>query len=349
MPARIERQYNHVLAFALDHPWALTATMRAIVAGILAMRIAGAEDADPATMAALVNRKNLPQPTRGGVAVIPFYGVVAPRMNLFSEMSGGTTFDALTSQLQQAVANDAIKTIVFDCDSPGGNVAGATEFAAEVLKARAVKPIIAQAQHLMASAAFWPLACATQIVASPSAMVGSLGVFMLHNDISEALAQMGIKRSVISAGKFKAEGADGGPLTPEALAHIQALVDDTYGRMVADVATGRGVKPSAIRGGYGEGRLITAVQALDLGMIDRIATLDETIARVSPTSTTRPAAPAALKPERFMGDPDGQRDARTPPSAIATDQEPSPATSQERATDAQWQIAAQGALLNLDL
>ena len=55
--------------------------------------------------AALVNRKNLPQPRAGSVAIIPIYGVIAPRMNMFSEYSGGTTFQQLTSLLQQAERN----------------------------------------------------------------------------------------------------------------------------------------------------------------------------------------------------------------------------------------------------
>jgi ClpP class serine protease len=83
-------------------------------------------------------------------------------MNLLSEVSGGTTFEALTKQLQAAVADPDVKTIVFDVDSPGGNVAGASEFAREVLRARATKPIIVQAHHLLASAAYWPMAGATE-------------------------------------------------------------------------------------------------------------------------------------------------------------------------------------------
>ena len=102
-------RYEHVLSFALEHPWALTANMRAIVASILAGRIAGKQTDPAAIAAALVNRKNLPQPTGGGaVAVIPIYGVIAPRANMLTDISGGVTFEGLTTQLHEALANKAV-------------------------------------------------------------------------------------------------------------------------------------------------------------------------------------------------------------------------------------------------
>jgi signal peptide peptidase SppA len=319
-------KYEHVLGFALEHPWAVTPSMRSIIAGILARRLAG-EDTDPTELAALVNRKNLPQPTRGGdVALIPIYGVIAPRMNLLSEMSGGTTFEALTAQLHEAMENPTVKTIVFDVDSPGGNVAGATEFAREVLKARTTKPIIAQAQHLMASAAYWPMSCATQIVASPSAMIGSIGVYTMHDDVSEALAKLGVKRTIIAAGKYKAEGADGGALTDEAQAHVKELVGSAYARFIDDISKGRGVSATAVRNGYGEGRCVSSDEALGLGMVDRIGTLADTLARVMTTPSSRPTA-----------------------RAEATGQESLAATTPQEPTDAHWQNAAMAALLEMDL
>jgi signal peptide peptidase SppA len=330
----MSRHYEHVLSFALEHPWAVTPSMRPIIAGILARRIAG-HDTDPAAIqAALVNRKNLPQPMKGTVAIIPFYGVVAPRMNLLSEMSGGTTFEALTQQLQAAVANPDVKTVVFDVDSPGGNVAGATEFAREVLKARTVKPIIAVANHLMASAAYWPMACATQIVATPSAKVGANECYALYDDISEALAKKGIKRTLIFAGKFKPEGPDGGPLSDEAQAHIKALCDTFYGYQVADIAKGRGVKESDVRNGFGNGRVVTAADALALGMINSIGTLPETLARL----TTPPSATGAATQLSHTLD-----------STVDTAAGASRPPAQDRPSDAHWQNGIDAELLSLDL
>jgi signal peptide peptidase SppA len=314
MPTRRNlARYEHLIGFALEHPWAVTPAMRSIVAGILARRIAGADDDEDAIATAIQARDMRTYPVNSGgvVAVIPIFGVIAPRMNLLSDISGGTSFETLSKQLAAAVADPNVKTILFDVDSPGGNVAGATEFAREVLKARTQKRIVAHANYLMASAAYWPMAGASEIVASPSAMVGSIGVYALHDDISEALGQLGIKREIFTAGRYKGEGADGGPLTPEARAHVQSLIDGAYGRFTGDVAKGRGVPPADVRKGFGEGRAVSADDALACGLIDKVATFADTLARCSSSSTDRTS-----------------RALESPP--VVTTQEPSPATVQEQ-------------------
>jgi len=324
------KHYEHVLAWVLEHPWAVTPTHRQLIAQVLARSLAG-DTADPETLvAAAVSRANLPKPKRGGgLAVIPIHGTIAPRINMLSDFSGGATFEDLDAQLAAAVADKDVQTIVFDVNSPGGSVAGATEFARAVLKARTVKPIVAVAHHLMASAAYWVASCATEIVATPSAEVGSIGVFALYEDLSAALDALGIKRTVISAGKFKAEGVAEGPMSDEMRAHLQSRVDLYYGRFVADVAAGRGVKVDAVRAGFGLGRTVNADDALAAGMVDRVATITDTLARLRPAGPTLPVALDHANP--------------------ATDQEPSPATSQEPRSDAHWQNALRGELLQLDL
>lgn len=310
------RPYEHVLSFALDHPWAITRPMLGVITGILARRIAGQDVDQAAIEAALVNRKNLPQPMAGSVAIIPVYGVLAPRMNMMSDMSGGTTFEKLTAQLRESVANKTVKTIILDVDSPGGNVAGATEFAREVMRARTKKPVIAVAQYTMASAAYWIASAATEIVAAPSACVGSIGVYTSHEDLSAALEMLGVKKTYISAGDGKVDGNEAEPLSPEAEARIQTVVDNCYATMVGDIVKGRGQGMTTARV-KNEWKALTynADEALSLGLIDSIGTLDETIARVLSTSP----------------DQEDRRAALTFASPDATDQEPPiAATSQER-------------------
>jgi signal peptide peptidase SppA len=314
MSGKSTARYDHLIAFALEHPWAVTPAMRTLIAGILARRVAG-EDADVEAIArarALQETRAVAVPDGGSVALIGLSGVIAPRMNMFSDISGGTTFEGLTKQLRQAVADPNVKTIVFDVDSPGGNVAGATEFAGEVLRARASKPVIAQANHLMASAAYWAMAGATEIVASPSSLVGSIGVFLLYDDISAALEQLGVKRELFSAGKYKAEGAGGIGLSDDARAHLQQLIDGAYGRFVGDVAKGRHVTPAAVRNGFGEGRVLDVDAAKAAGLIDRIATLDDTLARVTRSARSRGAV---------AEDPPPATSQELPPAG-ATDQAP---------------------------
>jgi signal peptide peptidase SppA len=258
-------------------------------------------------------------------------------MNLMSEMSGGTTFEQLTSQLRAAVADKTVKTIVLDVNSPGGSVAGSPEFAAEVMKARTKKPIIAQAQYTMGSAAYQLSAAATEIVAAPSARVGSIGVFSMHNDLSAALEKLGVKRTYISAGVGKVDGNETGPPSDEYLARTKASVDAAYSGFVSSVVKGRGAGMTADRvKKEWQAHVYDAPEALAIGMIDTIATLDETIARILGDSPDAADQHAALD---YSSSPD------------ATDQEPRPrvATSQERQDEIAWQNARERELHELSL
>ena len=323
-------RYDHVLSFCLEHPWSITASMRAVLVSILVRRIAGAKASDEDIAAALVNRRNLPQPKGdGAVAIIPVYGVIAPRVNMMTEMSGGTTFETLSGQLREAMGNKAVTSILFDIDSPGGNVAGATEFAALVREARAKKPVIAQIQYTGASAAYWLAASATKVYAAPSAMVGSIGVFTIHEDLSKALEAEGIRITYIAAGKYKVDGNETSPLTDDVRARWQSKVDHAYTRFTADVSKGRGVALGDVTGGYGEGDTVTATEALRLGMIDGISTLEETLARVMSGETDDRAARASYTVAFHTAT------GETLSSPRDTTQEPLPATVQDRAAEAQ--------------
>jgi signal peptide peptidase SppA len=327
-------RYAHVLSFALSHPWAVLPEMMPVIAGILARHIAGV-DSSAEIAAALVNRKNLPQPKVGSVAIIPVYGCIAPRMNLFSEYSGGTTYQKLTGQLREAMANTDVKTIVFDIDSPGGSVAGAAEFGAEMLRARTKKPLVAVGQYTMASGAYHVAAAATEIVAAPSTFTGSIGVYWMHDDLSEALKLLGINRTFTFAGEGKIDGNETEPLSAAAKARRQAIVDEMYGRFVDHVVAGRGngLTAARVRTDW-KAYCYSSAEALSLGLIDRVATLDDTLARLLTDSAT----------------PADQRALATLLTPDATDQEPPiAATSQERTADVTWQNRIDAELLALEL
>jgi signal peptide peptidase SppA len=285
---------DRALAYALNHPWAITRPMLSTIASILARRVAHVHplaDADPT----FVRRESVPQPSSeaGGVLVIPIHGVIAPRMDLFSDVSGGATFEGATKALREGVAARDVATIVLDFDSPGGSTAGATEFAAEVRRARDVKPVIAHANFQMCSAAYWVGACATEVIASPSAMVGSIGVYTIHEDYSVALEQLGIKVTYIAEGEHKVEGNETEPLSDHAAARLKALVVGMMDAFAGDVAEGRHVAAAHVRSAYGKGDVFNAAEALAAGMVDRIETLDATLTRLTTPAARSPLAAEA--------------------------------------------------------
>jgi capsid assembly protease len=326
-------KFPHALdrVMALAHgPWALTDRMLAEVFAVLDRRLReGPHALDAAAIEALTGRKAdaKPAPAGGGVALIPIKGVIAPRITLMSDISGGTTFEELEPALDAAVADPRIGTIVFDIDSPGGSVFGAHEFARAVLRARATKPIIAQIHPLGASAAYWVAACCTQIVCSPSAQVGSIGVLGVHEDRSGQLAQAGIAREVLSAGEGKTDGNPDGPLSDSARAQLQDHLAYYYSLFVQDVADGRGKPAATIRTDW-KARVFHAGAALEAGLVDRIGTLRDTLARAGAT--------VPLKTPTAAASADAPRD---------TPQEPPPAaTGQDRAA----QFALMRAVFDLD-
>src|SRR5688500_11524467 len=97
---------------------------------------------------------------------------------------------------------------------------------------------------------------ATEVVASASALVGSVGVYAIHEDLSKALEELGIKRTYIHAGRNKVLGNETEPLSDEARAEWQKRIDDHYGRMTSDISKGRGVSLEDVRSKYGEGSVL---------------------------------------------------------------------------------------------
>jgi len=281
------RRYSHILKAVGETPWAIRQSMLAVIVDILEFRASGGHLTAEEINERIGARRQAP-PTATGVAVIPIHGVIMPRASLFSEMSGATSIEGLRAQFREAMGTKDVGAVVFDVDSPGGMTDQVPEMAAEIRAARGKKPMVAVANTMMASAAYWLASQADEVVASKSALVGSIGVFTTHEDHSKAEEMKGVKTSLISAGKHKVDGAPSEPLNEDGRATMQRLVDEFYGMFVGDVAKGRGVSVDAVRNGFGEGRLLGAKDGLSEGLIDRIGSLEDSIGTM--LQATRPAA-----------------------------------------------------------
>lgn len=271
-------KYRHIAAYVTETPWAILQSKLEEIEGVLEFHMAGGKF----TAEELAARFGEPaKPTagrHGAVAILPLKGVISHRMGGMTEMSGGMSTEKFSGMFRQALADTSVGSILIDVDSPGGTIAGVTELAAEIYAARGQKPITAHVNALCASAAYWIASAADSIVSTPSGSIGAIGVITSHLDTSKAEEAHGVKRTVIAAGKYKAEGH--GPLSAEAIEAVRARVNEAYSTMTADIARGRGVKASDVKGGFGEGRVLSAKEALAAGMIDGIATMEATIERM---------------------------------------------------------------------
>ncbi len=234
----------------------------------------------------------------GSVAVIPIYGVIAHRQSTLDDASAaGAGLDRFMARFRTASNDPNVRATILDIESPGGTIDGVPEAADEIRAARdGGKKIIAVANSYAASAAYWLASAASEIVVTPSGMVGSIGVYGAHEDISGMLEQMGVKVTLVSAGKFKTEGNPFEPLTDEAHEAMQAMVDGYFKMFVDAVAKGRGVKAKDVRDGFGQGRMVLAADAVAAGMADRVATLEQTIDRALGRKAGGALAPTRAEP-----------------------------------------------------
>lgn len=231
----------------------------------------------------------------GGVAVMPMYGVLTHRGYAADNVSGGglTSTERVASTLRALVRDSGVSAIVVDCDSPGGSVNGCQELADTIYSLRGEKPIVGVANATMASGALWALSQCDEIVVTPSAAIGSIGVITSHDNLSAAMEKAGVQREYVYAGQNKAEGNPTGPLSDETRAHMQSLADAHYGAFTKSVARGRNVPLDTVRSdAWGQGRVLLAQDAVKAGMADRVGTLEDTVARLARPQGRRAAMSA---------------------------------------------------------
>lgn len=296
-------KYKRILQAVRSTAWAIEPQRLVDIMEVLAYKARGGEMSRE-DIAAYIDIQTAAKPRSeraGGVAVLGLRGIIENRIEQVDDISGpgGTSIELFRSRFRDAMNNDAVGSIVIDIDSPGGSVDGVMEMASEIRAARQKKPIVAVANTLAASAAYWLGSQASEFVAAPSASVGSIGVFAAHSDISEKLAAEGERVTLVHAGAHKIEGNPFEPLSDEARGYMQELVDSYYDDFVVDVARGRGTKPADVKANYGGGRILRADKALEAGMIDRIETFDEAVSRMRGTATSKTRAWAPTTPEEF--------------------------------------------------
>lgn len=235
----------------------------------------------------------------GSIAVLPLFGVIGQRAGLVADSSSGvnTSTEVFGRAFRAVLSDPGVAAIVIDVDSPGGSVFGVSDLGEQIFNARGTKPIVAIANSTMASAAYWVASAADEVVIAPGGEAGSIGILAEHKDRSKMFEAGGVKTTLISAGKYKVEGNPYEPLTAEARDYMQTRVDEYYADFVKSVARNRKDTQTAVREGYGQGRMVNAQAAVKANLVDRIATFDQVIgelqAKMSGRSSARAEAPAA--------------------------------------------------------
>lgn len=283
--------------------WAIEPGMLAEIQAIYATHMRGEKIDVPAIEARLGRPLSLDQQDYvvepGGVAVLRLSGVMAPKANLFSQVSGGISTQMATRQLESAVADARVRSVLIAFETPGGNIIGVPEFAHAIFALSQEKPIVVHTSEKLMSAGYWSGSAANALyISGPVVEVGSIGVVVDRSYNPNAAVQ----QEHITAGKYKRIAKANEPLGAEARGIVQADVDYVYTLMVDDVALFRGATSEQVLEHMADGRVFRGQQAIDAGLVDGVSTFDALLESMA----TDPAKHATRRKAVFAvsaGDP----------------------------------------------
>jgi signal peptide peptidase SppA len=250
-----------------DTLWAIAPdaahTVLQLIAGSL-----GLPGADSAPMLAHTGKPSIQGRGNEKIAVIPIHGILTNDGPAYY----GSNYPGIADAVEKAVSDPDVKRIILSVDSPGGEVVGLPETASVIARAARVKPVSAIVEGTAASAAYWLASQASDVTLTPSGEVGSVGVRMMHVDMSKMLDTAGYKITELSAGDFKTEWSPYKPLSDAAKDDMQTRLQTSHKDFIAGVAAGRGRRASAAitKSRFGNGRMLSASDALFHGLVDRI-------------------------------------------------------------------------------
>lgn len=224
-----------------------------------------------------------------GVAVVGISGIM---MKFESSLEESTSTVEMRRTMRAMAADDRVKAVAINIDSPGGTVSGTMDLAGDVAALARVKNVIAYIDSLGASAAYYVASQARRIVAGADALVGSIGVYGVVTDMSKMAERIGIKVHVIRAGVFKGGTVPGVEISPETLADMQRIIDGFAGQFLEAVAKGRRMAVAKVAE-LADGRVHMGDDARRLGLIDAVGQFDGVLTDLSRESQPRPSSPKA--------------------------------------------------------
>ncbi|MAG24780.1 hypothetical protein CMI47_04295, partial [Candidatus Pacearchaeota archaeon] len=212
---------------------------------------------------------------KDGIAIQHITGPVVRTHDFWSRMEGATSIDEAYRDLASARDNPAVKAIVLHMNTPGGEVDGTGEFAGLVHQTANTKPVIAYVSFMAASAGYWIASAAGEIVAAPTALLGSIGVVTTYYDTSKMMESFGIEKVEIVSSQSPLKRVD--PKEEGGRAVIQREIDAIADVFINSVAPNRGVTRQTVLEDFGQGDVFVGKNAIKPGLADRIGTFEATL------------------------------------------------------------------------
>jgi len=185
--------------------------------------------------------------------------------------------DDIVRQIRKYEDDGTVKGLVLRVDSPGGGVAASQEIYDELLKFKEDGKIVVVSMGSVAASGGYYISCsADSIIANPGTITGSIGVVLSYPIIRQLMDKVGLKMEVVKSGNLKDVGNYAREVTPEDRKMLQTLIDDTYDQFVKVVADSRGMDFDSAKK-IADGSVFTGHQALEIGLVDRLGTLQDAI------------------------------------------------------------------------
>ena len=194
----------------------------------------------------------------------------------------GTLYSAKkhVKHLKEFFENKDIKAILLKMDCPGGSAGTSQAIYSEILALKeqnGSKPVIALVENMCASGGYYVASAADYIVASPSSMVGSIGVYIAHPQFKDFIEQFKVKYSVTKSGLYKTAGDPLTELTEPAKEMFQNLTNNVYEQFVSDIKSRRPKLAALDEKSWAEGRILTGNEALKVGLIDAVGSYSHAV------------------------------------------------------------------------
>lgn len=208
---------------------------------------------------------------QNGIAIINIENAI---MRKTSWWTSGISHKEIKAEIQRALDNQDVKAIFYSIYSPGGSVAGTEELAAFIKEANTKKPSCAFVDGMCCSAAYWLASATGSIFATESAELGSIGVVLVHRDLSKIYEDWGLKYTYITAGSKKSVGASEIPLSEEDKEYLQNQVNGIYAVFLQNVAQNMSLDLDK-KMEWADGRVFLGKEALSLGLVSKIVKTKE--------------------------------------------------------------------------
>lgn len=222
--------------------------------------------------------------TVGNGPIATDYIAVLDIVGTISE-NDGYTYDQqyLLDSVEQIMEDHHNQGLILHIDSPGGAVYQIDELYLKLMdyKETTGRPVYAAIESYAASGGYYEACAADKIYANRNAITGSIGVIMGEFvDLSGLLDRLGVNVSYITSGANKSMGNSYQPLTEEQKAIYQSICNEYYDRFVKIVVEGRNLDERTVRK-LADGRIYSASQALQHGLIDGLESFDDTVSRMT--------------------------------------------------------------------